>query len=172
VAVSTWQARWAKRLDSEILRADAWHTFGDVLTTVAVIAGWQFAAAGWVWMDTLFAVVVAGVVLWLAFNLFRRSVPILVDSSAVDPEDLRRAVESVPGVHEAPRVRSRLTPSAHAADIVITVAPRLTTLQGHAIADEVERLLRERFELQDVVVHLEPRAEQPPGSPGGGGQGA
>ncbi len=39
-ALSTWQATWARRLDSDLLRADARHTFSDVLTTIAVIIGW------------------------------------------------------------------------------------------------------------------------------------
>ncbi|NNL86728.1 MAG: cation diffusion facilitator family transporter, partial [Myxococcales bacterium] len=34
VSLATWQANWARRLESDILRADARHTFADALTTV------------------------------------------------------------------------------------------------------------------------------------------
>jgi len=44
ITIAIWENRWARRLDSDILRADARHTLSDVLTTVAVIAGWQLAA--------------------------------------------------------------------------------------------------------------------------------
>ena len=44
IALSTWQRRWAKRLKSDILLADASHTFADVMTTIVVIAGWQLSA--------------------------------------------------------------------------------------------------------------------------------
>ncbi len=38
IVIATWENRWARRLNSDILRADAKHTVSDVLTTVAVIA--------------------------------------------------------------------------------------------------------------------------------------
>ena len=44
VAVAVWERKQARRLNSTILHADAKHTFGDVLTSVAVIGGWQLAA--------------------------------------------------------------------------------------------------------------------------------
>jgi cation diffusion facilitator family transporter len=62
VAVTTWERRWARRLNSEILRADAQHTLSDVLVTLGVIVGWQFAARGYPWLDKVFAVALGGVV--------------------------------------------------------------------------------------------------------------
>ena len=53
IAISIWENRWARRLDSDILRADARHTFSDVLTTIGVIAGWQLAARGYRGFDGL-----------------------------------------------------------------------------------------------------------------------
>ena len=58
----------------------------DVLTTVAVIAGWQVAARGYVWLDSVFAVGVSLLVLYLAWGLFARAIPVLVDEAAIDPE--------------------------------------------------------------------------------------
>jgi cation diffusion facilitator family transporter len=159
VALATWQGRWARRLDSEILRADARHTLGDVLTTVAVIAGWQLSVIGPAWLDSAFAVGVAGVVLYLAYGLFKRSIPILTDSIAVPPEELHRAVGEVHGVETVARVRSRHTGSSPAVDVVVTIEPGLTTVEGHSVADRIESALRESFGIEDVTVHLEPEQE-------------
>jgi divalent metal cation (Fe/Co/Zn/Cd) transporter len=52
------------------LRADSRHTLPDVLTTVAVIAGWQLAAHGYRWLDALASIVVAAMILYLAYGLF------------------------------------------------------------------------------------------------------
>ncbi|TFH21522.1 MAG: cation diffusion facilitator family transporter, partial [Myxococcales bacterium] len=60
VGVATWERWWARRLDSDLLRADAMHTLGDVFTTVAVIIGWQLAARGHAWLDAAFALLMAG----------------------------------------------------------------------------------------------------------------
>ncbi|MDP1142529.1 cation transporter, partial [Klebsiella pneumoniae] len=47
ITVTIWERYWAKRLDSDILMADAQHTLVDVLTTVMVIVSWQLSTLGW-----------------------------------------------------------------------------------------------------------------------------
>ena len=46
VVLSAWQRFWARKLNSDILLADASHTFADVLTSTVVIIGWQLSAMG------------------------------------------------------------------------------------------------------------------------------
>jgi cation diffusion facilitator family transporter len=156
VVVSAWQGSWARRLDSDLLRADARHTFSDVLVTTTVIAGWQSAARGLLWVDRATALAVAGLILFLAFGLFRRAIPVLVDHSAADPDELRAVVEAIAGVRSARRVRSRGRGREGRIDVVVTVDPSLSTPASHRIADEVERALATRFETRDVTVHVEP----------------
>lgn len=156
VAVAAWQRAWARRLGSDILFADAAHTFGDVLATAVVIAGWQLSAMGWVWLDRLCAVGVAGLMLYLAAQLFRRASPVLLDRVDTEPEILADAVRAVPGVLGVRRVRSRRLGTIHAVDLVLVVAPDLPTADAHAIADEVEALLERRFDVRDVSIHVEP----------------
>ena len=158
VAIATWQRRWAKRLDSDILLADANHTFSDVLVTSSVIAGWQLSAMGWLWVDRVCALAVAGLILYLAFGLFRRTLPVLLDERAIDPQALRDAVLHVDGVRAVPRVRSRWVGSTRAVDLVIEVDAELSTAEAHDIADRLETLLAERFDARDVSIHVEPHA--------------
>ena len=98
VAVSLWEARWARTLDSDLLRADVRHTASDVAVTLAVIAGWQLGARGHAWLDTLIAFGIAGLIFWLAYGLFRRAIPALVDAAAADPERIADVALRVPGV--------------------------------------------------------------------------
>ncbi len=154
--LSAWEGHWAKRLDSDVLRADVRHTLGDVLTTGVVIVGWQLAALGYGWVDSVFALVVAGLVLYMAYGLFKRAVPVLVDGAAVDPDLLATRVQSVDGVERILRVRSRTPGEGSAVDLVVTVSPKLSLREGHEVADEIEALLREEFEIEDVLIHVEP----------------
>lgn len=156
VAVTAWERSWARRLRSEILRADAQHTLSDVLVTIAVIAGWQFAARGYPWLDTVFAFAVALVVMVLAYGLFRRAIPVLVDGISHEPENIARVLRSVEGIRAVRRVRSRWVGMTSSVDVVVTVAPELPTSKAHAVADAVERTLLENFEIEDVTVHIEP----------------
>ncbi|MGH0030745.1 MAG: cation diffusion facilitator family transporter [Myxococcota bacterium] len=154
--LATWQARWARRLDSPILRADASHTFADVLTTLVVVAGWQTAARGWPWIDRLCAAGVGLLILNLAFGLFRRALPVLLDGAALDPEEITKTVQGVDGVRSVGNVRSRSDGTQAAVDLVVRVDPELSTAASHEIADRVERALGSAYAVSDVTVHVEP----------------
>lgn len=157
IALTIWQRHWAKRLNSRILAADASHTLSDVLTTLVVITGWLLSANGYGWLDTLTAIGVAALILYLSFGLFREAVPVLVDAMAVEPERLIKAIQGIEGVIDVPRVRSRWIGSERAVDVVITVAPELTTVEAHEIADHIEQRLKLHFEVADTSVHVEPQ---------------
>ena len=154
--LSYWERRWAKKLGSQILAADAQHTFADVLTTIAVIVGWQLSARGYAWLDTVFALLVACLVMYLAYGLFRRAIPGLGDSISHEPEEIAAAVEPVDGVRKVHRVRSRWVGSKPAVDVVITVAPDMPTSEAHDVADAVEEALLTTLSIEDVTVHIEP----------------
>lgn len=156
IALTVWEHYWAKRLDSDILHADAGHTLSDVLTTLAVIIGWQLAAQGYYWLDTVFALLVSGIIFYLAFKLFQRAIPILVDQSVHDPAEIKDAVDRIGAVKAVRQVRSRSSGDASAADVVVSVDPSLTTAQSHQIADDIEKMLLEHFDINDVIVHIEP----------------
>jgi cation diffusion facilitator family transporter len=156
VAVATWETVWARRLGSEILHADARHTFADVLTTGVVIAGWQIAARDHQWIDTACALGVACLILYLAYDLFRRATPVLVDRAALAPEAVAATVASVAGVCRVLSVRSRWTGAGAAVDLTVTVDPALSTRAAHDISDEIERVIAHRYSIEDATVHIEP----------------
>ncbi len=157
ILLASWQRMWANRLDSDIIRADATHTFSDALTTCVVIVGWQLSAMGYVWADRLGAIAVSLVIVYLAFGLFKRSVPVLVDGFAIDPEELINAVAKVKGVEDTYKVRSRWIGKSCSIDLIIAVDPALSTHDSHLIADEVETLLERKFGATDVSIHVEPK---------------
>lgn len=160
IGLTLWEGRWAKRLNSEILRADATHTFSDVLTSAVVIIGWQLAARGYYWVDTVFALIVSSIIFYLAFKLFQKAIPVLVDQSRFPPEQLKAAVNNIPAVITVGNIRSRDTGKGQVADISVTVSGNLSTVESHHIADQIERVLADTFDIQDVVVHIEPDVDQ------------
>ena len=154
--LAVWERRWAQKLGSQILNADAQHTFADVMTTIVVITGWQLAARGYPWLDTVFALLVALLVMYLAYGLFRRAIPVLVDTISHEPEEIVEILRDVDGVRKVRRVRSRWVGSKPAVDVVIAVAPELPTSAAHEVADAIEQVLLEKFSMDDVTVHIEP----------------
>ncbi|WP_211337043.1 cation diffusion facilitator family transporter [Marinicella litoralis] len=156
ISVSLWERHWAKKLDSDILLADAQHTLVDVITTILVIVSWQLSVMGYLWLDKLCAVGVACLVLYFAFGLYQKVVPILVDGFAIDPELLSKASMKVAGVREVRQVRSRWIGDIKAVDLIIAVDAHLNITESHDIAHEVEDILVAAFKVADVSIHVEP----------------
>lgn len=162
VAVAWAEARWGRRLESEMLQADARHTAADVLVTAAVLGGLGLAALGWGAADAWLAIVVAGVIAWSGVQILRTTVPVLVDTRALDPDRIRSLAESTPGVLNAAEIRSRGRPGEAFAELTIRVDPETDVQAAHRIADQVEKRLEREAGFQGVVVHVEPS-----GRPGG-----
>lgn len=156
IALTLWESYWAKRLDSDILHADASHTLSDVLSSIVVIIGWQLASRGYYWLDAAFAIVLSGIVFYLAFKLFQRAIPILVDYSDLDPDLVSQALTNLDDVKIVRRVRSRTSGKQRTADVIIAVDSKLSTSDSHHIADNIEKLLADKFAIHDVTVHVEP----------------
>ncbi|MCW9004719.1 MAG: cation diffusion facilitator family transporter [Gammaproteobacteria bacterium] len=156
ISLANWQRIWARRLKSDILLADASHTFADVMTTIVVILGWQLSAMGYPLLDKLCALGVAGLIIYLAFHLFKRAIPILVDEFAIDPELLSQSVKEISGVHDIIRIRSRWMGNVRAVDMIITVDSTLSTEDAHLITENIESALEKRFNVLDTSIHVEP----------------
>ena len=154
IGLALWERYWAKKLNSDILIADAAHFFGDIFTTIIVIVWWQLAAQGYYWLDTLFAIVVSVIILYLSFQLFQKVVPILLDSSAYDADKVASRINTLGQVQVVRRVRSRSSGKDKIADVIITVAPDLSTAEAHLIANKIEKILADEFSMYDVVVHI------------------
>lgn len=156
IGLTVWQHFWARRLASDLIHADAKHTLSDVLTTVAVIVGWQLAARGYYWLDTVFALLVAAIIFYMAYHLFLRAIPILVDHSKHSQQDLIQAVQRIDQVEQVRQIRTRSSRDGGWADVVISVDPTLSTEVAHRITEEIENALDKHFDIKDVLVHVEP----------------
>jgi cation diffusion facilitator family transporter len=158
--------RVAHEHGSEALEADALHFSTDVWSTAVVILGiaavWIGERTGVTWLryaDPLAALAVAGVVIWVASQLGRRTIDALLD---VAPEGLQErvagAVRQLDGVLATERVRVRRAGNRHFVDVTISVPRSASFEEVHAISDAVERRV-EQIVPADVMVHMEPRAD-------------
>lgn len=152
--VETWYGR---KLKSQLLLADAKHTLSDVFVTLSVLASVFLVWAGFPQADGVVALVVLGVVAWVAYGIVRHAIGVLADSVRLSPAAVRAVATSVPGVRSCRNVRSRGLETAVYVDLAIEVDPRCTTSEAHALAHQVEGQLRAAFpHVVDVVVHVEP----------------
>lgn len=157
IGVTVWERREARKLGSAVLLADARHTLSDVLVSISVLASFALVRAGYGIADVLVTVVIAGFIAYGAWQIIRDATASLSDEAVEDPEVIRAAALSVPGVRGAHAVRSRGVGGRVWVDLHIQVRPTLSVEQGHDIASEVAEAVEEKLgRPADVTVHVEP----------------
>lgn len=163
VAAKEWIYRYtmrvARRLNSNLLKANAWHSRSDAITSIAVFIGILAAQQGYVWMDTVAAIFVALIIAKIGYELSAESLRELVDT-AVTPKrqhQLQEGILSVDGIRGVTELRSRLSGGRIMLEAHVLVDPLITVSEGHQLGEFVRRALLERFsDISDVIMHIDP----------------
>lgn len=157
VLVTRYERREGKRLNSDVLMADASHTLSDAMVSTGVIVGLALVWAGFPIADSVMALVVMMAILYTAVVVFRAAFETLSDKARIPEEEIRAAVEAVPGVGNAHRIRTRGTRGDVYADLHVLVDPHMTVAVSHELADRIESEIIHRFpQVKDILVHIEP----------------
>ena len=160
LGVTLYERRAGKRLNSDILLADASHTASDALVSVGVIGGLVAVRLGYPSADPLIALFVAAVIARTALSVFKQATVTLSDTARIPPADVCAVVNAVPGVLGCHHVRTRGSMSEVYVDLHVQVDAEATVAAGHEVAEQVERAVCGAFDIVvDVVAHLEPYDE-------------
>lgn len=160
VFVTTWESRVGKRLNSEILVADASHTRSDIIVSLGVIVSLVLVRLGFHTADPIVALLVAGAIVHTAWDVFKHAGATLSDTARIPASEICDAVMDAPGVLGCHHVRTRGSAAEVYVDLHVQVDETRSVADGHRIAEDVERLIVECFPaVVDVIVHLEPYDE-------------
>ncbi len=154
---------YARRLRSNMLRANAWHHRSDAISSVVVAVGVAGVMAGWPYLDAIAAVGVSVMIVKVGWDLSWQSLRELIDTGldADELKQIRSIILGVDGVRNLHMLRTRRMAGTAIADLHIQVDPRLSVSEGHQIAGEVHsRLVSNVDVLQDVTVHIDPEDDE------------
>jgi cation diffusion facilitator family transporter len=153
----------AKTYQSNLLKANAWHHRSDALSSVVVLAGIIGSLNGYLYLDSVAAIVVGLMILMVAWELGLSATKELVDTS-IDIEQVKKvktAIGMISGVNNVHSLRTRKIGHAISADVHVQVDPFLSVSEGHIISVNVERIAKECLEdLMDVTVHIDPEDDE------------
>lgn len=158
-------ARAAKKYRSQALEADALHFKTDVWSSSVVIAGLGCVKVGeWVpslaWLregDAVAALGVSVLVIWVSWQLGRRTIDALVDSAPAGMEErILTAVSAVEGVRDCHNIRARYSGPMLFIDLHVLVDGRKTLFEAHALTETIESVIQGIAPHADVTVHPEP----------------
>jgi cation diffusion facilitator family transporter len=155
--VSAYETRVGKRLQSEILVADALHTRSDLYASLVVLASLTGVKLGYPFLDPIAALLIVPLIGRAGIRIIGQSLYVLTDASRLPAGTVEKVALEVQGVRECHAVRSRGFPDAIYMDLHILVDPNVTVAEAHEIAHRVEGELKTRFPgITDLVVHVEP----------------
>ena len=153
----------ARDINSDLLKANAWHHRTDAFSSIVVVIGIIGAANGYFFLDSVAAIIVGILIIYIGWQLGFEATKELVDTS-IDQEDikaLRVALSEIKGVNSVHTLRTRKVGHKKSADVHVQVNPFLSVSEGHIISVSVERVAKECIEeLDDVTVHIDPENDE------------
>ena len=157
VGVVVYERRAGRRLNSEILIADAHHTTSDLATSLTVIAALIGMRFGHAWLDPAAALVVAGFIARACWEIFNDTSRILGDRIVIDESRIRAVVQEVPEVLGCHHIRTRGSADFVFLDLHIWMDGALPLYEAHRLSHVVKDKLMSAFpEIKDAVIHIEP----------------
>jgi cation diffusion facilitator family transporter len=131
-----WTLSVAQRVQSQLLKANAWHHRSDAASSLVVVIAVVGAMVGLPWLDAVGAIGIAAMIAWMGWGLGHRSVRELVDTG-LEPdqvEETRNAIMSVEGVKALHMLRTRRMGGKALVDVhILLEEPRISVSEGHQI---------------------------------------
>ncbi|SEI37541.1 cation diffusion facilitator family transporter [Allopseudospirillum japonicum] len=155
--------RVARAIRSDLLKANAWHSRSDALSSVVVFIGIGGALMGWPWLDQVAALVVAFMVAHIGASLAWNSIEELVDTALPeqDVQKIHKLALSVQEVKNVHGLRTRKMGAAILLDIHLQVDQCISVSEGHHIGVCVARQLRNHFtDIGDITFHIDSEYDQ------------
>jgi cation diffusion facilitator family transporter len=151
--------RVARRFESDLLKASAWHHRSDAISSIIVFLGIAGTIAGFHSLDALAALGVALFVAKIGIQLGWPAINELVDTGLGKEQlqHIRRVILAVDGVRELHLLRTRRIGGRALVDVHIIVDEDISVSEGHFISEMVRtRLVNEVDVVADALVHIDP----------------
>jgi len=155
----------ARKYKSQALEADALHFSTDIWSSTVVIVGLigltlakYFPLLSWMHRaDSIAALVVALIVIYISAELGYRTISALLDTAPKGLADkIEKVAASVDGVVNAHAIRVRPSGAHTFIDMHITMDGNCTLNEAHAATEVIEKAIRAIVSPADITVHVEP----------------
>lgn len=151
-------AFWAgKKVDSDALKADAWHHRSDALSSVVILVGIFVGRAIW-WIDAFLSIVVALFILYAAYKIIAQSISTILGEDA-DPDleaKLKALAKKVTGldlnVHHI-HLHNYIT--HRELTFHVCLDPALTIAEAHEQLLVFEDQIRKQLDAEPTI-HIDP----------------
>ena len=159
-AVGVVLLRGGRRLRSAALRADGQHLLTDVWTSVGVVVGvFLVWLTGWLVLDPLIALLVAGNIVRIGVRLLNDTAHGLLDT-ALPPEE-QEVITDIQSRYreegiEFHALRTRNAGRRRFVSMHVLVPGKWSVKRGHDVSERIEKDITQALPMTAVFVHIEP----------------
>lgn len=152
----------AKRVRSQLLAANAWHSRSDAASSLVVLAGIGGNLLGFTFLDLIAAAVVGVMIARMGAKLALDAMAELIDTGLEEEEveAIRHTLLYTPGVCGLHGLRTRKMADHALVDAHIMVDPRISVSEGHYIAEAARQAVLSEHHVLDVMVHIDPEDDR------------
>jgi len=155
--VYLYNKKLALKINSQSLMAAAKDNISDAWVSIGAAIGVFGSQFNMPWLDIAAAIIVGLLICKTAWGIFRESTHDLTDGFDEDKIALYRAtIQQIPNVREIKELKGRNYGNNTVLDIVITVPSSLNINEAHDISTLVEKTLKEKHNIYNVHIHVEP----------------
>jgi cation diffusion facilitator family transporter len=149
----------AKKHNSQALEADALHFSTDIWSSAVVLIGLICANFGFFFADSVAALIVALIVIYVSYKLGRRSIEVLLDYAPREKvTKIEYVLNTLPEIDSFHSLKIRTAGADTFVSVSVVLNPQLILTKAHEICDKVEKEISKEVERCDVFVHVEPKA--------------
>ncbi|AOR23108.1 cation diffusion facilitator family transporter [Clostridium taeniosporum] len=150
--------KYAEKINSTSLKADAWHHRSDSLSSIGALIGIIGARMGFTMLDPLIAIVISIIIIKVSYDILKQSINQLMDTSVNDDmiREMREAIYSIYGVKNIDNLKTRLHANKIYVDVEISVESEISVEEGHNIAMNVHNIIEENKDVKHCMVHVNP----------------
>ena len=160
ILLSRHLSRVAKATDSVALAANAQNITGDIFSTAGVMVGLTLVRfTGLIIIDPILAILVALLILRMAYKVGRMSIEGLLDVRLPRQEEdviiscIKEHTSQLAGFHE---VRTRKSGNRRFIDLHLMLPKNTSVEDAHNMCDHLEQDIKSRLTNSSVTIHVEP----------------
>ena len=152
----------ARRTNSSVCRANAWHHRSDALSSIGSLVGIGGAVIlgnRWTILDPVAAVIIGLMILFVAIKMAKAPIEELMEKS-LDEEtekEICNVILATEGVQNMHNLKTRRNGQSKIIDCHIRVKRTISIVEAHDIATNVEKNLKHKFGNEThTSIHIEP----------------
>ena len=147
----------AKKIDSDVLKADAWHHRSDAISSIGVAIGILGARFGFPILDPIFGLCVSIIIIYVGVTLLRTASNFLIGKAPDEKfikqiEEIAEKTDNIKGIHD---ISLHDYGTTKILTIHVEVASNLQLDEAHKIADNLEENIKNQTKYSSII-HLDP----------------